>query len=230
MGESFGKILKSLREERGMSQQALAETLKVKRSTIGNYEQGTRSPDMETLEVIADYFNVDMDFLYGKTAIPNRYRWEKAPQTAIDAGIATNKGAVRIPVLSEIAAGVPIEAMNYALDDADPDTWEEIPAEWLHGDRQYFALRVSGDSMEPKIEDGAIAIIERCYEFIDNRIMAVYVNGYNATLKRVRLKDNGMIMLEAFNPTYGAQIFTAEEIENLPVRPCGILRETRTTW
>lgn len=230
MGESFGKILKSLREERGMSQQTLAETLKVKRSTIGNYEQGTRSPDMETLEVIADYFNVDMDFLYGKTAIPNRYRWEKSPQSAIDAGIATNKGAVRIPVLSEIAAGVPIEAMNYKLDDADPSTWEEIPAEWLHSDKQYFALKVSGDSMEPKIEDGTIAIIERCYEFIDNRIMAVYINGYNATLKRVRLKDNGMIVLEAFNPTYGTQIFTAEEVENLPVRPCGILRETRTAW
>ena len=230
MRKPFNEILKSLREERGLSQQELANALSITRSTLGNYEIGLRTPNMEMLEVIADYFNVDMDFLYGKTAIPNRYRWEKAPQSAIDAGIATNKGAVRIPVLSEIAAGVPIEAMNYTLDDADPATWEEIPAEWLHGDKQYFALRVSGDSMEPKIEDGTIAIIERCYEFIDNRIMAVYINGYNATLKRVRLKDNGMIVLEAFNPTYGAQIFTAEEVENLPVRPCGILRETRTAW
>lgn len=81
MGESFARILKSLREERGISQQELAETLNVKRSTIGNYEQGTRSPDMETLEVIADYFNVDMDFLYGKTNIPNRYRYDAFTQT-----------------------------------------------------------------------------------------------------------------------------------------------------
>lgn len=73
MGQSFAKILRSLREERGLSQQELADMLNVKRSTIGNYEQGTRSPDMETLELIADFFNVDMDFLYGKTKIKNRY-------------------------------------------------------------------------------------------------------------------------------------------------------------
>ena len=81
MGESFGRILKSLREERGISQQELAGILNVKRSTIGNYEQGTRSPDMETLEVIADYFNVDMDFLYGKSSIPNKYRHDSLMQT-----------------------------------------------------------------------------------------------------------------------------------------------------
>ena len=56
MGQTFAHILKSLRNERGLSQQALADQLGIKRSTIGNYEQGTRSPDMETLEAIAAHF------------------------------------------------------------------------------------------------------------------------------------------------------------------------------
>lgn len=218
--------IRKLRIEKKISQDALAQLTGYKdRSSITKIESGKVDLPQSKILLFAQVLGVTPFELMGFDDID-----DPSPQTAIDAGIATNKGAVRIPVLSEIAAGVPIEAMNYELDDADPSTWEEIPAEWLHGDKQYFALRVSGDSMEPKIEDGTIAIIERCYEFIDNRIMAVYVNGYNATLKRVRLKDNGMIVLEAFNPTYGAQIFTAEEVENLPVRPCGILRETRTTW
>ena len=207
--------------KKDVTQVELAEKLSVSAAAVNKWTKGTSIPRMNKIHKICHILGVQRSELLQP---------RQAPQSAIDAGIATNKGAVRIPVLSEIAAGVPIEAMNYTLDDADPATWEEIPAEWLHGDKQYFALRVSGDSMEPKIEDGTIAIIERCYEFIDNRIMAVYINGYNATLKRVRLKDNGMIVLEAFNPTYGAQIFTAEETETLPVRPCGILRETRTTW
>ena len=74
MGQTFAHILKSLRNERGLSQQALADQLGIKRSTIGNYEQGTRSPDMETLEAIADYFNVDLDYLYGKTAVRNKFQ------------------------------------------------------------------------------------------------------------------------------------------------------------
>lgn len=218
--------IRKLRIEKKISQDALAQLTGYKdRSSITKIESGKVDLPQSKILLFAQVLGVTPFELMGFDDID-----DPSPQTAIDAGIATNKGAVRIPVLSEIAAGVPIEAMNYELDDADPSTWEEIPAEWLHSDKQYFALKVSGDSMEPKIEDGTIAIIERCYEFIDNRIMAVYVNGYNATLKRVRLKDNGMIVLEAFNPTYGAQIFTAEEVENLPVRPCGILRETRTTW
>lgn len=218
--------IRKLRIEKKISQDALAQLTGYKdRSSITKIESGKVDLPQSKILLFAQVLGVTPFELMGFDDID-----DPSPQTAIDAGIATNKGAVRIPVLSEIAAGVPIEAMNYELDDADPSTWEEIPAEWLHSDKQYFALKVSGDSMEPKIEDGTIAIIERCYEFIDNRIMAVYINGYNATLKRVRLKDNGMIVLEAFNPTYGAQIFTAEEVENLPVRPCGILRETRTTW
>lgn len=223
---TIGERIKLAREKIGMTQVDMADKIGVSKQNLYKYERGlvTNIPS-DKIELIGKLTGVSPAYLMGWSDTDDKH-----PQSAIDAGIATNKGAVRIPVLSEIAAGVPIEAMNYTLDDADPSTWEEIPSEWLHGDKQYFALRVSGDSMEPKIEDGTIAIIERCYEFIDNRIMAVYINGYNATLKRVRLKDNGMIVLEAFNPTYGAQIFTAEEVENLPVRPCGILRETRTAW
>lgn len=63
----FNLVLKSLRTERNMTQDQLAKILKISRSTIGMYEKGDREPDYETLEAIADFFNVDIDYLLGRT-------------------------------------------------------------------------------------------------------------------------------------------------------------------
>lgn len=64
---NFQTVLKSLRKSNGLTQDELAKVLKVSRSTIGMYENGSREPDYETLEAIADYFNVDIDYLLGRT-------------------------------------------------------------------------------------------------------------------------------------------------------------------
>lgn len=64
---NFYKVLKSLRTANGMTQDELAQVLKISRSTVGMYEKGDREPDYETLESIADYFNVDIDYLLGRT-------------------------------------------------------------------------------------------------------------------------------------------------------------------
>ena len=62
---SFGERLKQLRLKSGLSQQELSDELNIGRSTLANYEQGKREPNFETLETIADYFNVDMNYLIG---------------------------------------------------------------------------------------------------------------------------------------------------------------------
>lgn len=66
MGD-FANIIKRLRSSSGMTQTELAKKLGVSRSTIGMYETGARSPDTEMLEKIADLFNVDVDYLLGRT-------------------------------------------------------------------------------------------------------------------------------------------------------------------
>lgn len=63
----FDKILKMLRNEKNMSQQELADALGISKSSINMYERGERQPNFETLEAIADYFNVDIDYLLGRT-------------------------------------------------------------------------------------------------------------------------------------------------------------------
>lgn len=63
--KKLGNIIRSLRIKENLTQEELAKIIKVSRSTMGSYEQGTRDPTIETLERFADYFNVDMNYLTG---------------------------------------------------------------------------------------------------------------------------------------------------------------------
>ena len=63
---NFSEMLKNLRKERGLTQEALAKALsvgefKISPSAVGMWEQGRREPDFDTLDLIADFFNVSMD-------------------------------------------------------------------------------------------------------------------------------------------------------------------------
>ena len=66
----FADILKTLRIEKGLTQQELADALHYTKSRISMYERGEREPNLDVMETIADYFNVDLDFLYGRRSRP----------------------------------------------------------------------------------------------------------------------------------------------------------------
>lgn len=67
----FGNRLKQLRTENGLTQQDLADILKVSPSTIGMYEQNRRDPDTNTIKSLAVHFSVSTDWLLGLTDVPN---------------------------------------------------------------------------------------------------------------------------------------------------------------
>lgn len=69
----LGTRIKEMRRSFGWSQDALADKLGTTRSCIGNYEQGTRKPDYETLEQLAELFNVDASYLTGKQDTHRKY-------------------------------------------------------------------------------------------------------------------------------------------------------------
>ena len=63
--KEFGRRLKRLRRERNMTQAQLAEKARVTRSSVANWENGIRFPDIDALKLIATLFNVPIDYLYG---------------------------------------------------------------------------------------------------------------------------------------------------------------------
>lgn len=132
-----------------------------------------------------------------------------------------------IPVLGVIKAGIPIEAQQDILEYVD------IPKKWLQGGRQYYGLKISGDSMFPKYQENDIVIFEKnddIYE-ADNKDCAIYINGFDATFKKIKLNQNGITLIpynqensDGFETTY----YDKEQIENLPIKVIGIAKEKRT--
>ena len=115
----FSDRFKQLRTERRLSQQNLADQLGFSKSSVNMYERGEREPGLESMETIADYFNVDLDYLMGRSDIPNRNEWLKSinksvvvepsqPQVKFDNIIPIS--TKRFPLLGDIACGKPIMA------------------------------------------------------------------------------------------------------------------------
>lgn len=118
---NFSERIKSLRTERGITQEQLASMLKVSRSTIGMYESGKREPDFETSEAIADIFNVDMDYLTGRSDIERKH--PITPSILIPPGCEPLPRTVKRPLVGTIACGVPITAEQNIEDYVDvPET------------------------------------------------------------------------------------------------------------
>ncbi len=67
--DKFGVKLKMLRKQRGITQENMAHKINASRSCISNYESGNRQPDNETIKLIADYFDVSVDYLLGRSAV-----------------------------------------------------------------------------------------------------------------------------------------------------------------
>ncbi len=72
----MGENLKKIRRERGMTQIALQMQTGIEQALISKYETGERIPPTETLIILADFFNTNIDFLLDRTNNPNKYENE----------------------------------------------------------------------------------------------------------------------------------------------------------
>ena len=196
------------RSRLGYSQQQLADILGVSRSTVAMWESGKSRPDLNMLRRLAAALHTTVSELLGEE------------QTEMPRG-------VRIPVYGSVAAGIPIEAVeNY--DSEDPDDWEEIPAQ-LARSAQYIALRLKGDSMEPRMRSGDVVIVRLQDTIESDDIAIVRVNGDEATCKKIRITENGLFLI-SLNPAYEPMFFTREDVARLPVQSSGKVVELRAKF
>ena len=210
----FGDILKDLRKKSNMTQDELAQKLNVAKSTISMYERGERLPSFDIVTAIADIFRVDVDVLYGRKTNHNSLNLQlfaESPQ----------KG-VKIPVLGNVAAGIPLEAIT------DVEDYEEI-SEAMAAGGEYVALRIHGDSMEPRMQEGDVVIVRVQGTIESGETAIVMVNGDEATCKRVKITPDG-IMLISNNPDYEPMFYSKKQVEELPVRIFGKVVELRAKF
>lgn len=204
---NFAERIKSLRTERGITQEQLASLLKVSRSTIGMYESGKREPDFETSEAIADIFNVDMDYLMGRSDIERKHPITPPIQKpVVPPGFQALPEMVMVPLVGSIACGTPI------LAEENIKQYIGIPAAW----RADFALECHGDSMAPRICDGDIVCIRKQPEVETGQIAAVRI-GEEATLKHF-YKSGGTVTLLADNAAVcPPMVFTGSQLADMQI-------------
>ena len=138
-----------------------------------------------------------------------------------------NQNTIQIPVLGVIKAGTPIEAQENILEYID------IPKEWTRGNKKFYGLKISGDSMFPKYQPNDIVIFEQNEDTqkANGKDCAIMVNGYDATFKKFTLNENGVILTplnQENSDGYQTTFYNIEQVLNLPVKIVGIAVEKRT--
>ena len=196
--------IKQLRQSKSprMSQEKLADMVGVGRSTVAMWESGKNQPDNTALIKMASLFGVSTDYILGLDS-PSRT-------------------GVRIPVLGDVAAGIPIEAIQGIVN------YEEIDAA-LASTGEFFGLRVKGASMEPRMREGDVVIVRKQDDADTGDTVVALVNGDSATVKKLKKGPDGITLVPT-NPAYDPMFYSCAEVASLPVRIIGRVVELRAKY
>ena len=194
--------LKAARKAAGFTQTEVAKRIGISQNGYSYWETGKAKIDNAMLAKLAALFGCTTDYLLNISDDPR-------------------EAGTKIPVLGSIPAGIPLEAIEDVID------WEEIPTSMLAGGREYFALQVKGDSMYPEYLPGDVVIVRSTPDWQTGDVCVVFVNGYDATLKQLRLAEDGAVTLQPRNPQYPPRTYTPEEVAELPVTVAGVVVELR---
>lgn len=189
--------IKTLRERMGLSQEALAEKTGYKdRSSIAKIEAGLVDLSQSKIAAFAKALNVT----------PGRLMGIEDERQPLPPNIVSTPKMYEVPLVGTIACGQPVLAIEEA------DEYVQVP-EYVRAD---FALRCKGESMiEARINDGDIVYIRRQPEVENGQIAAVRI-GNEATLKKVRVYQD-MVILEAANQKFEPLVYRGEELNEIEV-------------
>lgn len=211
----IGEIIKKYRTKHDLSQRAFASRTSLSPSYINTlekiYNPKTQKPYSVTTDValeLASAMNIKIEDLLNMLNNDQGFNINNDNNSAI------------VFVYGTIPAGIPMECIEDIMDT------EEISADMLRGGKQYFGLRVKGNSMEPEYLDGDTLILEKVDDCESGDDCVVMVNGNDGTFKRVFKNENGII-LQPLNPSYSPIVYTNEQIETLPIKILGIVVEFR---
>lgn len=223
----FDRYLEML-NEKGVKNIEVSRATGIPASTFSDWKKGKSSPKREKIEKLAEYFEVNPDWLAGtsdfKTKEDALQRLDAVSDLeALRLDVMDAKvGNVEIPVLGEVAAGVPIFAQENYID-------YECISEHQAKQGEHFGLKIKGDSMSPRISEGDTVIVRQQNDAESGDIVIVLINGDSATCKRLMKYKDG-ISLISFNPAYEPMQFTNKECEEKPVKIIGKVIENRQKY
>lgn len=194
MDTSVQKIL-DICEARGVTISRVLDSLGLSRSLGSQWKAGKQKPSADKLQRIADYFGVSVDDLIGRENSA-----EMLPQ----------RGLRFVPVFESVAAGFGAYADSCPVG---------VVADYIASDidaANTIAIKVRGDSMYPKIEDGDLVIVRRDVDWYDGSIVVALIDGDEGVVKRI-FQTATRLTLESINPAYPPRRFEREEMNRVQV-------------
>lgn len=203
--DTFANRLNKAISLRNIKPIELAEKTGIDKSKISSYMSGRYKAKQDGVYLLAQALNVSEVWLMGYD-VP----MESIPIKNIE--------KIKIPVLGTVKAGYDYLAQENIIG------YESIDN--VTDPENYYALQVTGDSMEPLFSDGDIAIVHKQDDFDSGNTCIVLVNGDEATVKKVVRMDDGIDLI-AMNPYYPVRHFSKNEMNEIPVKIIGKVVEAR---
>lgn len=191
---TFGSRLKALRSESGKTLEEVGKAIGVSRQYLSNIENDHKTPGKNVIGSLADYFNVTVDYLMGKSTIRNPSNLDKIYKRGYYAGARRTPAPNDIPIYDAISCGAGKWVEENMIGSVS------IPDGYIRTGGQLFANEASGDSMYPTIDPSDLLIFATVDALSSGQIGAFC---YNGEYYCKRFKDfNGDIWLYSDNTEY----------------------------
>jgi repressor LexA len=203
--EVMAENIKRYMSRIGIDRKEFCNRLGFKYSTVTDWINGEKYPRIDKIEMMANFFGIS------KADLVEPYA---PPAHSIHAGY-------KIPVLGNVAAGTPINAMEEVLG------YEYLDDKYKGDGCEYFALRIEGRSMEPTIMDGDTVIVRQQPNVENGDIAIVLVDGEDATAKEVKENADGITLIGHNASVYTPHHYSPQEVADLPIQIIGRVMEVR---
>lgn len=209
-------FLKNIRESLGYSIYDVNKLCDISPSYLSLMENGKRRPSPVILKKLSSIYHINYFDLLIKAGFSDLIEDEKKSKYGTD---ELGNPVVSIPLLGTVKAGYNWLAEENIVDYIT--VRENIP-----NVNEYFALRVTGDSMLPLLSDGDLVIVHSQEDIESGQTAVILINGEEATIKKI-IKTNEGIELHAMNPYYPIRKFTYEDMKNNPIKIIGRVKQAK---
>ena len=215
--KDLGKYLENARKQKGYSTYDVNRLTDISQSYISLIEKGKRKASAVILKTLAPIYNLDYLDLYEKAGYIDLLEDENKSKYGFD---KLGNSIVSLPILGIVKAGYDYMAQ---------ENWEgtiDVEQNLIKDGSEYFALKIKGDSMSPVLVEDDIVVIKKQEDFETGDIVVAIVNGDEATIKKGKKTNNG-ILLQPFNTKYEPLVFTYDEMKTIHVIIVGIVKQLK---
>lgn len=213
----LGEIIKKYRKENNLSLRAFASKCGLSYTYISMLEKNIDyrtgkpiAPTLDSVKYISNAMGIPIDDLLKMLDDEQEFK--------LNEDVSPNNLSI-IPILGTVKAGYDWLAEENVVDYITLK--ENMP-----NIKEYYALRITGDSMLPLLSEGDLVIVHDQDDVESGQTAVVLINGEEATVKKL-IKTNEGIELHSMNPYYPVKKFTYEDMKSIPVKIIGRVKEAK---